>query len=206
MQFEGCLRQWNAEKGYGFITPDRGDHDIFIHIKAFAPNSGIPRVGQRLRFSVEVDAQGRRRAVQVLGVGENRPERRRAPRQPTQQRNAGLLLLIPAFVVLCSVLSLLWTPPKHYIPFYLIASAVCFLAYAIDKAAAMNQSWRTAESTLHVLSLIGGWPGALLAQQAFRHKTVKPEFRTVFWATVILNVLGLVALSFPLGHDILPTI
>lgn len=205
MQFEGSLRQWNEEKGYGFITPDIGDQDIFVHIKAFAAHPGNPKVGERLRFSVEADATGRKRAVQVLRVRPEKASKRPAPRPSSPlPRKTGSLWLIPAFVALCVGLSLLWSPPKYFIPFYLIASVVCFVAYAIDKAAALNQSRRTSEKTLHFLSLIGGWPGALLAQQAFRHKTVKPEFRAVFWATVTLNILGLIVLSSPFGHDILP--
>jgi hypothetical protein len=41
---------------------------------------------------------------------------------------------------------------------------------------------------LHLLSLCCGWPGALVAQQAFRHKSKKESFRFVFWITVILNM------------------
>jgi len=59
--------------------------------------------------------------------------------------------------------------------------------YAIDKSAARKGAWRTQESTLHLLSLAGGWPGALIAQQKLRHKTRKPSFRVVFWITVVLN-------------------
>jgi uncharacterized membrane protein YsdA (DUF1294 family) len=36
--------------------------------------------------------------------------------------------------------------------------------------------------------LFGGWPGALIAQQQFRHKTVKASFQSVFWVTVFVNV------------------
>jgi uncharacterized membrane protein YsdA (DUF1294 family) len=45
------------------------------------------------------------------------------------------------------------------------------------------------ESTLHWLALVGGWPGAMLAQRAFRHKTHKKSFRRVFRVTVIVNVI-----------------
>ncbi|MBL8421498.1 MAG: DUF1294 domain-containing protein, partial [Dechloromonas sp.] len=46
---------------------------------------------------------------------------------------------------------------------------------------------RTAESTLHLLSLVGGWPGALVAQNRLRHKSRKASFLVAFWATVMLN-------------------
>ena len=42
-----------------------------------------------------------------------------------------------------------------------------------------------------VAFLIGGWPGAFLAQKALRHKSIKQEFLTVFWVSVAVNCLTL---------------
>ena len=78
-----------------------------------------------------------------------------------------------------------------------------FIAYAADKSAAASGSWRTPESTLHALALAGGWLGALLAQQFLRHKSTKAQFRQVFWATVLLNVVGLVVLASPIRQSLL---
>lgn len=78
---------------------------------------------------------------------------------------------------------------------YLAVSAVTFVAYVSDKHAARRGGRRTPERHLHLLSLAGGWPGALLAQQLARHKTAKASFLFVFWWTVALNVAGFVALS-----------
>lgn len=69
----------------------------------------------------------------------------------------------------------------------LTVSSVAFLAYALDKSAAKKHRWRIRESTLHLLALIGGWPGALLAQRLIRHQSGKPAFQVVFWITVTLN-------------------
>jgi uncharacterized membrane protein YsdA (DUF1294 family) len=71
--------------------------------------------------------------------------------------------------------------------FYVAASIAAAIAYRLDKSAASRNAWRTPETTLHVMALIGGWPGALVAQQVFRHKSRKLSFRLVFWATVALN-------------------
>jgi uncharacterized membrane protein YsdA (DUF1294 family) len=74
------------------------------------------------------------------------------------------------------------------VPFlYVIASGITFAAYGFDKSAATNKRWRTRESTLHVLSVLGGWPGALIAQQMFRHKSRKLEFQVFFWLSVAIN-------------------
>ncbi len=71
-------------------------------------------------------------------------------------------------------------------------SVATYLAYWWDKSAARNGRWRTPESTLHILALAGGWPGALIAQQVLRHKTQKRAFRLVFWLTVLVNMAVLV--------------
>ena len=89
---------------------------------------------------------------------------------------------------------------------YVAASVVAFIAYAFDKSAAEKEQWRTKESTLHLFGLIGGWPGALLAQKVFRHKSRKREFQTVFWATVVLNCVALALYSTPTGSRALMSI
>lgn len=86
---------------------------------------------------------------------------------------------------------------------YVVVSVITFAAYAADKAAAQQRGWRTPESTLHLLALVGGWPGALLAQQRLRHKSSKPSFRSTFWVTVVLNVGALVFLASPMGRGLL---
>jgi len=83
------------------------------------------------------------------------------------------------------------------VTWYAVASVVAFVTYGRDKAAAEQGRWRTPELTLHLASLAGGWPGALVGQRVFRHKTRKQPFRTIFWLTVVAN---LVALSWLLGR------
>ena len=80
--------------------------------------------------------------------------------------------------------------------YYLIASIVTLIAYAIDKSAAIQGRRRISEKTLQLMALFGGWPGALLAQQWLRHKTQKQSFRLVFWMMVLVNVLLVVVLAY----------
>ena len=77
---------------------------------------------------------------------------------------------------------------------YLAASVAAILAYGVDKSAAENHRWRVKESTLHMLALVGGWPGALIAQRMFRHKSRKPSFQAGFLVTVIVNCVALALL------------
>ncbi len=66
-----------------------------------------------------------------------------------------------------------------------------FVLYFIDKRAAQRGHWRTPESQLHMLELLGGWPAAGLAQQLLRHKRAKPAYRKVFVAMIFLHLLAL---------------
>jgi uncharacterized membrane protein YsdA (DUF1294 family) len=77
---------------------------------------------------------------------------------------------------------------------YVLMSVVLFVVYGLDKSAARRGGSRTPEWVLHLLALLGGWPGALVAQRVFRHKTVKQPFRTIFWGTVVANCGMLVLL------------
>jgi uncharacterized membrane protein YsdA (DUF1294 family) len=70
---------------------------------------------------------------------------------------------------------------------YLALSAIAVLLYWRDKRQARADGWRTPEKVLHAVELLGGWPGALLAQQLFRHKTRKLSFQLVFWLIVLLH-------------------
>lgn len=85
----------------------------------------------------------------------------------------------------------LWIPMV-----YLVMSITAFAAYGVDKAAAKADRRRTSEQMLLTLGLVGGWPGALLAQQVFRHKTRKRSFRRAFWFTVVLNTAVLAGLVY----------
>jgi len=71
---------------------------------------------------------------------------------------------------------------------YIALSIITFIFYAVDKSAARKNAQRISERTLHLASLLGGWPGAIIAQKTLRHKTKKQPFRMIFWLTVILNI------------------
>jgi len=75
-----------------------------------------------------------------------------------------------------------------YLCLVFVMSVICFTAYGLDKRRAVNGSRRIPEQTLHILALLGGWPGALLGQQQLRHKTKKLSFLIVLWCMVVLHV------------------
>jgi uncharacterized membrane protein YsdA (DUF1294 family) len=81
--------------------------------------------------------------------------------------------------------------------FYLVAiNAAAFTAFALDKRAAVQGGWRVPEGRLLMLAALGGSPGALIAQQALRHKTRKEPFRTWLWAIVVVQAVVLAWLAY----------
>ena len=76
-----------------------------------------------------------------------------------------------------------------YLLLTVACSMIAFVLYAIDKRRAIKNKPRISERTLHTLNLLGGWPGAHLAQKLFRHKTLKVSFRFVFWLIVLVHLL-----------------
>ena len=70
---------------------------------------------------------------------------------------------------------------------YGLMSLITFIRFGLDKRAAIKRRRRTPERTLHLHALAGGWPGAFIAMQVFRHKRRKPAFVRVVWAIAILH-------------------
>jgi uncharacterized membrane protein YsdA (DUF1294 family) len=79
-------------------------------------------------------------------------------------------------------------------------SLVAFVMQWVDKRRAEAERWRVPESGLHFLELLGGWPGAFLAQRLFRHKTAKLSYQLFFW--LIVAVHEYLAVDFLLGWKI----
>ena len=106
---------------------------------------------------------------------------------PSPSRPAKRRIDRPSIVVLIAVASLyalaaaLRGVPLWPSLLYAGASGLSFALYAIDKAAAIDKRDRIPESMLLWLGFVGGWPGAIVAQQVLRHKTAKPAFRIRFW-------------------------
>lgn len=83
---------------------------------------------------------------------------------------------------------------------YGVASAICFIAYAIDKHAARRGARRTPERTLLLIGLACGWPGGWAAQRWLRHKSSKTSFLLKFWLCAALNLTALAGLAMLLSQ------
>ena len=75
-----------------------------------------------------------------------------------------------------------------YVSAVAVLSLVTFVVYGFDKRRAQLDGRRVPEKTLHLLTFLGGWPGALAGQRTFRHKTQKLSYQIVFWLCVIGHV------------------
>jgi len=208
MRLKGTLVDWKDDRGFGFIEPAEGGARIFCHLKAFEVRVRRPIPGDKVTYEVGKDAQGRRNAVKVRPVGledaryqSNIGSRRssKAAQRPSSAGSAtaprslaatyiGISIFLVAVVGLVAIGRVPFFAPV----IYLAMSGITMFAYAFDKRAAMNHRQRTPEQTLHLLELLGGWPGALIAQQLFRHKSRKISFRIEFWLCVIANIAALV--------------
>lgn len=63
---QGTVKWFNTTKGFGFIQPDNGNKDIFVHISAVERSglSGLPD-GQKVSFDIEAGRDGRESAVNL---------------------------------------------------------------------------------------------------------------------------------------------
>ncbi len=194
MRVKGKIASWNDEKGYGFIAPNAAGKQVFIHIKALSNRNRRPEIDQLVTYALSSDRQGRPCAIRATLADD------RLPDKTTKRRIVSLpVVAATLFLVIVCVSVLVARIPPLILAVYFVVSPLTFVMYALDKSAARKGAWRTQESTLHLLSLAGGWPGALIAQHKLHHKSRKQPFRLVFWATVFLNCGTFVWLFTPTG-------
>lgn len=191
---QGTVTTWNDERGFGFIAPDAGGPRVFVHVSAF-PRGRRPVLDDLVTYELRRDERDRLNAAAVAYVVTRRAGRSMARGLP------GVLALATLFLTALAGLVVLGELPVWVPVGYGVLSVVAFTMYRADKVAAESQAWRVPEANLHAVALLGGWPGALVARRAFRHKTRKQPFRTIFWATVVANcaVLGWFVYGDPLG-------
>lgn len=185
MRQNGKLINWNDEKGFGFIEPSSGGPQVFVHISSFPRGPRRPTVNEPVIYSVARDGQKRLRAEKVLF-------QRGAKRAPARPGVFFSVCVLVGFFGTLTGFAVAGFVPFPAVGFYALMSIAAFFMYGLDKSAAKRGAWRTAESTLHLAEFAGGWPGALVAQRVFRHKTKKKTFQFVFWVAVVANCVALV--------------
>lgn len=180
-RYQGKITSWKDEQGFGFITPNGNGPAVFVHIKSFSDRGSRPLAGNVVTYDLTTNERGQPRAENVAFVRAGRA--RQAPARPGNKS----VMTAASFLLLMGIAVLVGKVPPLLFGAYTCLSVMTYIAYAVDKSAAQDGRPRTPENRLHMLSLAGGWPGALAAQQVYRHKTKKASFRQVFWLTVLVN-------------------
>lgn len=206
MRAKGKISRWQDDKGFGFIQPMLGGPQVFLHVSALQNRQRRPQIDEVVTYTRVADEQGRFNAQDVIFAGEQpipQPKLQQKPKQQLQQKRQGpwhpkywQYVLAAAFILLLMAGAVEAYVSWKIVLFYLIASILTFAFYGSDKIAAENRSWRTPESSLQMVALLGGWPGALIAQNLLRHKISKSAFMTQFWLMVLLNITGLYCWCF----------
>jgi len=189
MRYQGKIFSWKEDRGFGFIAPERGRDQVFVHIKSFENRQRRPVANEIVFYDLKPDSRGRMQAFNVAYAGELQP-----PVITPFSLSGVPVILTVAFFGFVTALTVAEKIPSYVLLTYVVMSLLTIGFYAYDKSRAKSGEWRISEPTLHTLSLLGGWPGALMAQKWFRHKSKKQSFRITFWITVVVNCVTLLSL------------
>lgn len=132
MRFDGTIKSWNDERGYGFIEPRLGGQDIFVHIKSLPAGTGRPTVGLWVSFEVETNTDGKKKRKLVQFAPQSKAMKARRSEAPAPWTPARTLAL-PGFAILYWYVATRWSFRPQVALAYAGVSAVAFVAYAIDK-------------------------------------------------------------------------
>jgi len=188
----GKLTTWKDERGFGFIKPSQGQQDIFIHISEIKERTRRPKVGDTVCYYTVVK-DGKLNAHNAFIVGARQKAGQFAPKTGATKSLARFpweVVPLSAFPVCCSLFFFLKTLIAAPLALYPVMSLIAFFAYADDKKRAQTNQWRISESSLHTLEILGGWPGALIAQKELRHKNKKATYQSVYWSIVVLHYIA----------------
>ena len=197
---QGTLVVWNDDRGFGFIEPDEGGDRLFVHIKSIGDIATRPQPGDRVTYSIGTGRDGRPAADNVVIAGANprdrSAERRGLPPPPVQYGIKPVIRILGAALIFafCTAAVTLGRAPSNLLLIYLIIGVISFYRYWRDKRAAEEGTWRSSENSLHLVDLVFGIVGGLLAQAVLRHKVSKPEFAVVSGGIAALHIVGLTLL------------
>lgn len=164
--------EWERQKGFGFLRV--GKQRVFLHKNNFAERHKKPEVGDEIRFVMGKDAKGRDCATHAVHVNDG------GRISLLNISVLSLLLGLPVIAVQRLNLDIRWVGA-----YAILINALAYGAYVSDKRRAQDGDWRLPEAQLHFLELLGGWPGAFLAQRRLRHKCSKGSYQFMFWFIVL---------------------
>jgi uncharacterized membrane protein YsdA (DUF1294 family)/cold shock CspA family protein len=166
---KGRITDWNRERGFGYLESE--GRSVFLHLREFSERHKQPELGDQITFVMGADKLGRPCAREARHVNDGGRFR------VGHFALLAALLVLPGFACLHSlgVTGLIYASS-----WMAVVSGSTYLVYFLDKRKAREKAWREPEHQLHLLELIGGWPGAFLAQRKLRHKATKGPYQFVF--------------------------
>ena len=219
MQLTGTVVFWRDDKGFGFVLCQQDQQKYFFHIRDKASGKASaaerPLAGDQLSFTLTKDRQGRPVAGnwQLSATSAERadtirslPKHADTAQQPHQIAQASQFALFFRLSFLAAVIiALLYGKLIFILPLlYTEASLMTYWLYKTDKEAAIaGHGNRLAEESLQLFALIGGWPGAYIAQRTLAHKRSKLSFRREFGFVILGNALLVSWLLSPWGQGFL---
>lgn len=201
---------WQDAKGFGFLTCQHNQQQLFFHIRDFVTKSARPEIGDELQFQLSEDRSGRTIATQLQFVDAAKQasgkakDKSKASSQWIDLDYAQDISLYfrSGFLMLLTMALLFGSLPLMLPILYIEASLFTYWLYKQDKAAAIvGQPKRLPEESLQLYSFIGGWPGALLAQRKLAHKRSKFQFQREFWLVVVGNAMLIIWLLSQHGQE-----
>lgn len=172
--------EWSDQKGFGFLQA--GNTKVFLHRRGFVERHKKPEVGDAISFTMGKDAKGRSCATNAIHVNDG------GRISVLTLVVLGCLLVLPGYALQRHGPAFIWGGGL-----VLGMSLLSYWSYVVDKRSAKEKTWRSSESGLHLIELLGGWPGAFLAQRRLRHKCTKESYQIVFW--LIIFAYQLIALD-----------
>lgn len=197
MRYNGKITEWNDERGFGFITMAGTGARHFMHIRA-VQGRRRPVLGDQITFELKTQDGGKApAAVAIRLAGTNAPPAPARRSFPIDWAIAALQLGVLSVALAAARL------PAWVALLVLAGSFVAFVIYNIDKRRAEQgmSDARISESALLQIGLIG-WPGALMAQQLFRHKSAKSAFYQRFRLVGLAQILVVAWFAFGAGRHL----
>lgn len=117
--------------------------------------------------------------------------RRRKPLNTSLASTMTLNRICYLLLIFAAIGSLFTSSPLAM--WFLLINMLTLVMYGADKMAARKGMRRVPEATLLVFGVTGGWPGAIVGQQLFRHKTQKQPFKTYFLLSIVVSIAVMAA-------------
>ncbi|WP_373740446.1 DUF1294 domain-containing protein [Neisseria sp.] len=197
--FGGAVVAWNEERGQGFIRYGDESQNVLFDEAAFHYAGRRPHIGDEVKFFCRPPVAGERQQAARVVLSEHAGMLSSdTPCDDAAPDRKPLWFALSVTAAAAWLLAVGWLSATLS-GIYFFASLAAFWFYLKDKEAvqAMRRNGersdtayfeRIGEGVLHRCAVIGGWPGALIAQHLLRHKQNQQPFIWLFWATVAANI------------------